>query len=110
MAGWFELGRSSDGQFRFTLKGVNGETMLSSERYKTKESAENGIASVQANCAIEERYECKTSLTARAFFHLKAANHRVIGTSQMYASAAARDDGMASVKANGSTPTIKDNA
>lgn len=110
MAGWFELGRSSDGQFRFTLKGGNGETILSSELYKAKESAENGIASVQANCAIEERYERKTSSAGRAFFHLKAANHRVIGTSQMYSSSASRDGGMASVKANGSTPTIKDNA
>lgn len=110
MAGWFELGKSSDGQFRFVLKGVNAETILSSELYKAKESAENGIASVQANCAIEERYERKTSSTGREFFNLKAANNRVIGTSQMYSSSASREDGIASVKANGSTQTIKDNA
>lgn len=109
-AGWFELGRSSDGQFCFVLKGGNGETIFSNELHKPKDAAVNGIASVQANCAIEERYEWKTSLTARRFFNLKAANHRVIGTSQMYSSSAPRDDGMASVKANGSTPTIKDNA
>lgn len=49
MAGWYELSKSSDGQFRFVLKGGNSETLLSSELYKAQSSAENGIASVQKN-------------------------------------------------------------
>ena len=57
MATTFELSKSSDGQFRFTLKGDNGETVLTSELYKTKASAENGIASVKANAGNEARYE-----------------------------------------------------
>lgn len=28
MAGWFELSKSSDNQFRFVLKAGNGETIL----------------------------------------------------------------------------------
>ena len=36
MAGWFELSKSSDGQFRFVLKAGNAETVLTSELYKTK--------------------------------------------------------------------------
>ncbi|MFZ2320335.1 MAG: DUF1508 domain-containing protein, partial [Pseudomonas sp.] len=28
MAGWYELSKSSDGQFRFTLKAGNAETIL----------------------------------------------------------------------------------
>ena len=31
MAGWFELSKSSDNQFRFVLKAGNGETILTSE-------------------------------------------------------------------------------
>jgi len=42
------------------------------------------------------------------FFNLKAANHQVIGTSQMYSSETARDNGIASTKTNGSSTTIKD--
>jgi len=110
MAGWFELSKSSDGQFRFVLKAGNAETILTSELYKAKGSAEAGIVSVQANCAIDARYERKTSASGKEFFNLKAANSQVIGTSQMYASAASREDGIASVKANGLTKTIKDNA
>jgi uncharacterized protein len=110
MDGWFELSKSSDGQFRFVLKAGNADTILTSELYKAKGSAEAGIASVQANCTTEARYDRKTSSNGKEFFNLKAANSQVIGTSQMYASAASREDGIASVKANGTTKTVKDNA
>ncbi|MES2933174.1 MAG: YegP family protein [Pseudomonadota bacterium] len=109
MAGWFELNKSSDGQFRFVLKAGNAETILTSELYKAKGSAQNGIASVQANCAADERYERKMASNGKAFFNLKAVNSQVIGTSQMYASEASRDGGIDSVKANGASTTIKDN-
>lgn len=109
MAGWFELSKSSDGQFRFVLKAGNAETILTSELYKSKASATNGIASVQNNCATDARYEKKVAANGKAFFNLKAANSQVIGTSQMYASEAARDNGIASVKTNGVSQTVKDN-
>jgi uncharacterized protein len=109
MAGWFEMSKSKDGQFRFVLKAGNAETVLTSELYKSKRSAENGIASVQKNCANEVRYERKTASNGKAFFNLKAGNHQVIGSSQMYASEASRENGIASVKTNGVSKTVKDN-
>lgn len=109
MSGWFELSKGSDGQYRFALKAGNAETILSSEAYKTKASAESGIASVQANCSANERYEKKQAKNGKSYFTLKAANHQVIGTSQMYGTEQARDDGIASVKSNGTTKTVKDN-
>jgi uncharacterized protein YegP (UPF0339 family) len=108
MAGWFELSNSKDGQFRFVLKAGNAETVLSSELYKSKRAAENGIASVQANCDNDGCYEKKTAANGKAFFNLKAGNHQVIGSSQMYASEASRDSGIASVKANGASKTVKE--
>lgn len=57
MAGWFELSKSSDNQFRFVLKAGNGETILTSKLYTSKASAEKGIASVRSNSPQEERYE-----------------------------------------------------
>jgi uncharacterized protein YegP (UPF0339 family) len=110
MSGWFELSKSSDGQFRFVLKAGNAEPILTSELYKTKTSAESGIASVQTNGSSEERYERKAASNGKLFFNLKAANHQVIGTSQMYASEATRESGIASVKANGASKTVKDSS
>jgi len=109
MTGWFELDYSSNGQYRFTLKAGNAETILSSETYTSKDAAENGIASVQKNASLNERYERETSTNGRPYFNLKAANHQIIGTSQMYSSEQARDAGIASVKANGASRAIKDN-
>lgn len=42
MAGYFELSKSSDGQFRFVLKAGNHETILTSELYKTRVSGISG--------------------------------------------------------------------
>jgi len=108
MKGWFELHRSSDGQFHFVLKAGNAEVILGSERYTTRAAAENGIASVRANCADDARYERRTASDGRYHFNLKAANHQVIGSSQLYASQAAREAGINSVKANGQATTVKD--
>ena len=109
MAGWFELSSSSDDQFRFVLKAANAEVILTSELYKAKDSARNGIASVQVNCGDDSRYQRKNSSDGRPFFNLKAANHQVIGTSQMYSDESSRENGIASVKANGATKDVKDN-
>ena len=68
------------------------------------------MASVQANATDDTRYERKMAANGKAFFNLKAANHQVIGSSQMYSSEAARDNGIASVKSNGASSTIKDNS
>lgn len=108
MPGWFELSKSKDGQFRFVLKAGNAESILTSELYTTRAAAENGIASVQKNSGQEERYERKEASNGKFHFNLKAANHQVIGSSQLYASAASRDKGIESVKNNGSSETVKD--
>ncbi|TXG80065.1 MAG: DUF1508 domain-containing protein [Rhodocyclaceae bacterium] len=109
MAGLFELNKNDKGQFSFVLKAGNDQVILRSEQYETKGAAQNGIASVQSNSPQDARYEKKNASDGRPYFNLKAGNHQVIGTSQMYSSDSARDDGIAAVKANGATTTIKDN-
>lgn len=108
MAGYFELGKSSNGQFYFVLKAGNGETILQSEQYQSKASAQNGIASVQANCGDDASYERKDARNGEHYFVLKAANHQVIGSSETYKSTTGREGGIASVKNNGSGSAIKD--
>lgn len=109
MAGWFELSKSSNDQFRFVLKAGNGEIILTSELYTTRAAAEKGIASVRVNSPQDAHYEKKTATNGKFHFNLKAGNHQVIGTSQLYATEQSRDKGIASVKTNGSSETVKDN-
>ena len=108
MAGSFDLKSASNGQFHFVLRAGNGQIILSSQMYTSKSSAEGGIASVQQNCALSERYNPDVSSNGKFYFTLKAANGQVIGNSQMYESAASRDAGTESVKTNGGTKTIND--
>ncbi|MBI1451271.1 MULTISPECIES: YegP family protein [Acinetobacter] len=108
MAGWYELSLASDGQFRFVLKAGNGEPILTSELYKAKASAHNGIESVQKNCTDDQRYDRLEAKNGKPYFNLKAANHQIIGTSQFYASEQSREKGIESVKTNGVSTVVKD--
>ncbi|MGE8687529.1 MAG: YegP family protein [Achromobacter sp.] len=108
MSGYYDLKRSGD-QYMFNLKAGNNEVILTSERYTTKASAQDGIASVRQNSQVDARYQLKTASDGSPYFTLSAANGQAIGRSEMYSSTAARDKGVASVKANGPTTTVKDN-
>lgn len=107
MAGWFELTRSTDGQHYFVLKASNGEVILRSERYRSLSSAKKGIASIQKNSGMANRFDRKESVDGRAYFNLRAGNNQVIGTSQMYSSPGARDAGIESVSNNGGTSEVR---
>jgi hypothetical protein len=109
MAGSYELSKNPKGQFSFVLKAGNGEVILRSEQYESKASALNGILSVQTNSPLDERFDRKQASDGRPYFNLKAGNHQIIGTSQMYASVASRDNGILSVQMNGASTAMKDN-
>lgn len=97
MAGKFEVYKDKAGEFRFRLKAGNGENILSSEGYKAKASAMNGIKSVQKNCLDPNCFEMKETPSGKFRFNLKSTNGQVIGTSQSYDSASGCDNGMGAV-------------
>ncbi|MGY1425233.1 YegP family protein [Lysobacter sp. A289] len=109
MAGTYTLETATNGKIHFSLKAGNGQVILPSQMYESKAAAKAGIASVQSNCGNDARYERVVASNGKFYFRLKAGNHQVIGSSQMYASEAARDAGIESVKVNGGTATINDN-
>ncbi|MES2474206.1 MAG: YegP family protein [Verrucomicrobiota bacterium] len=108
MNGYYELKKTEVGKFHFTLKAANHETILSSQHYAEKANALKGIESVRAHGPKEESFERKLSAKGEPYFSLKAANGQLIGTSETYSSEAARDNGIASVINNASTPDLKD--
>ena len=106
--GKFEIKTDKAGKFRFNLKAGNGQVILSSEAYNSKSACDNGIESVRKNSADDGRFERKTAKNGKSYFNLKAANGQVIGASQMYASAASMENGIASVKNNAPDATVDD--
>lgn len=107
MSGDYILKRSGE-QFMFNLRSGNHQVILTSQRYASKASAQQGIESVRKNAAADGRYNRLTARDGSFYFNLTAVNGEIIGNSEMYTTAAARDKGIDSVKANGPTGVVKD--
>lgn len=104
----FEIKNRSNGEFQFNLKAGNGEIILTSEGYSNKAGAENGIESVKKNAQNDSLYDKKTAANGKFHFNLKATNGQVIGSSEMYSSESACDNGIESVKKNAPAASIDD--
>lgn len=104
----FEIYKDKGGEFRFRLKAANGQNILASEGYKAKPSCTNGIESVRKNSQDDSKYERMESKSGKPYFNLKASNGQVIGTSEMYSSSSAMENGIVSVKKNAPIAEIDD--
>ncbi|MCQ2183322.1 MAG: YegP family protein [Bacteroidales bacterium] len=98
--GKFVVTIRKNGEFQFNLKATNGQVILTSEGYTTKSACLNGIESVKKNSADDAKFEKLVAKNGKPYFHLKASNGQVIGSSQMYASEKNMLAGIASVKKN----------
>jgi uncharacterized protein len=98
MASKFEIKKLQDGEYHFHLKGGDGEIILTSQRYKEQSSAKDGVASVKKNAPLGQRYQRKEAHNGEFMFNLRAGNHQVIGTSQLYKSVESREEGIEAVK------------
>jgi uncharacterized protein YegP (UPF0339 family) len=107
MAGYYQLKKSGD-QYMFNLKAGNHETILTSERYKSKQGAEG------ASRHARRTLVATTSTSARPPREISRTScsrpelAKVLGRSEIYSSPSAMEGGIASCKANGPTATMKD--
>jgi uncharacterized protein YegP (UPF0339 family) len=106
--GKFEIKKRSNGEFMFNLKASNGQVILTSEGYTTKDGCKGGIQSVKNHAPYDSYYDKRTSTNWKYYFNLKASNGQIIGTSEMYEGSSGRDNGIESVKTNAPTATIED--
>ena len=87
----FELFRSqANYNYYFHLRSENGEIVLNSEGYTSKQNCHNGIASVKINEPYDSRYS------------------EIIGRSENYTSSSARENGIAAVKRDAPGAPIDD--
>jgi uncharacterized protein YegP (UPF0339 family) len=106
--GKFVITKRTNGEFQFNLKAGNGQTILASEGYSTKSACMSGIESVKKNSQDDTRFDRKESSNGKHFFNLKATNGQIIGSSEMYESTSARENGIESVKKNAPDATTDD--
>ncbi|MDX1446507.1 YegP family protein [Lishizhenia sp.] len=107
--GYFKLFQSEkNNDWYFNLKAGNHEIILSSQGYSSKSGAENGIESVKKNGGEDDNFERKEAKNGQFYFNLKAGNGQIIGSSEMYTTKAARDNGISSVMKNAPDAEIKE--
>lgn len=105
----FQVKKGKDDEYYFSLTAKNGQIILASQGYKTKDNCENGIMSVKKNSLYDERFERKTSKDGQFYFTLEATNGQIIGKSEMYKTKEAMEKGIASVKSNATVADINYN-
>lgn len=71
-------------QFYFMLKVGNGEMLLFSECYISRQNVLNGIELVCENVLLDMCYMCRNVINGVLMFNLKVVNSQIIGISEMY--------------------------
>ena len=84
--GFHTFTNEENGEHYFSYnRDSDGKTLLRSEGYTSIAARDNGIASVQKNAPIEERWSTDTALNGKYhYFILKAGNHQEIARSCYY--------------------------
>ena len=106
-----KLFRVEDGQFKFTVHAQNGEAVLHSELYTTKDAAQKGIDAVKNYGRLGENFTASALDGGRAVVVLRAdthsaigaspgaaSNHEAVGFSEVYASVGNAERGVATVR------------
>ncbi len=107
--------REKNGKYSFRLKAGNGETIATSQMYKSLKTCRAGIDSVRRNAPaanLEDqtkegyqvqkhpKFEVYTDNAGEFRFRLKAKNGQIVGISEAYKSWDACINGINSVKEN----------
>lgn len=104
----YQMYKGGKGKFFFRLRARNGQIILRSQGYSGKAGCRNGMESVRKNSGEDARYERRETRGGKFYFNLLAKNKQVIGTSEMYKTQVARDNGIASVKTNGPKANVEE--
>ena len=115
MAAKFEIKKSKNGQYVFSLFATNGQVIaVGGETYTTLDACKNGAESVRKNCGahVEDqtvagfetlthpKYELYKDKGGQFRFRLKASNGEIIAVSEGYKGKASAKNGISSIGRN----------
>lgn len=106
--GKFEISTRANGSFMFNLKASNGEIIMTSQGYTKKSACKNGIESARINGTDKSQFKQEVAANGKFYFNLIALNYQIIGTSQMYSTKHASENGIDSVMKNAHKAEVED--
>ena len=107
---------------KFDLKATNGQVIATSEVYETKAACLKGVESVKKNAPVAKvedqtvegyaaaahpKFELFADKAGEFRFRLKATNGKIIAVSENYATKAACENGIDSVKKNAAVAEVE---
>ena len=93
-----ELKKDTNNTYRFFIKTDDGNSLLNSIPFSSKEDADNTIKQLSPLMKRQAVFERKTDHAGKFLFALKDTNGSIIGTSQSYSSEAGMENGIKNVK------------
>lgn len=106
--GKFVISQRFNGDYQFNLKAINGQIILTSEGYTSKEGCKNGIEAVKIYSIDDSRFDRRSATNGGYYFNLRAKNGEIIGTSEIYQSKNGMENGIEAVKNNAPKAVIED--
>jgi len=104
--GKFVINRAANGELNFNLKADNFQILLTSQMYSSRPACFNDIESVRTNCSDDTRYERKKTVDNKHYFVLMGPSGEIIGKSELFPSLARMENGIKSVKKNGTNRKV----
>jgi len=95
--GRFETFTGRDGKTYFHLLAANGQKVLHSQGYVSKQGASKGVETVRFNGQFADSFQLKQARDGQWYFNLLAGNWEIIGTSELYATKSSAERGLANV-------------
>ena len=93
----YVIRKSVNGQYYWVLNASNGQVLMKSETYTTKESCKIGIASSKLSI-YDFNFVRKVAVNGQYIFNQIANNYQVLGTSETYLSSQNCENGINAVK------------
>jgi uncharacterized protein YegP (UPF0339 family) len=84
----FNVFKGVDGQYYFNLRARNGEIVLQSEGYTSKDAATDGIAAVRANGTHTSNFTVFAAADGRYAIRLQAGNNEIVAQGELYSTKA----------------------
>ena len=94
----FKIRKETDKTYRFELKSVDGQNLLSSVPFKSKHQIKKIIEELNPVTSNGLSFERKTDYNGKFLFNLKKVTGELIGNSGLFESEAGMENGIKHVK------------
>ena len=103
-----EIKKANNDTYLFYLKTSDGQTLLESISYQSKEEIEATVSQLSPLAQSHGTIERKTNYKGEFLFNLKDKSGKIIGNSRLYSSEAGMENGIRNLKNRIATMTNKE--